>query len=338
VFAAAACAQNFSERDAIIVAFSNKLWKIYADGQIDSLSIPLPSQPSSGRSGIGSTRPAPAPDMSVIALIADYNLWLYELDSSQLSKLTSVGQPYNEDFLAVKTYITGWSPNSQFLLYAIAPGIAGDDGPVMKREVAYGHYVFDQRTFVHTKVTFPKIYNHTSMSLPATFQTWLSDDSVLLQARNPRTEWELFKFSLSTQTTELLATFHFEVQAVDVSKNGLWMLAKAVDWRKRRCRIVRIDLKTSKLMPMTEWARWAEIQHVALSPDDSKFSYVVRVPSSSEGRYNFRVKIEDTVLHESQSHCLVNWIRHDRVAIMSNEEITILNVPTRELLATYHLD
>ena len=183
---------------------SRKLYKVYANGTLEQIDLQV-DRGVSAASGEGSTVPLPTFNNSLIAFITNDNLWFYELDEKKSQQITFVGQPQDSIFAAIKIFITGWSLNSQKVLYHVSPGeisCADCDKTWEKREADYGHYIYELSTKEHKKV-----------ELPGQYSGWIFDESILVRARSPHV---MSIYSPSTNTTTPLATLEYEINQPNI--------------------------------------------------------------------------------------------------------------------------
>lgn len=301
---------------------SRKLYKVYANGTLEQIDLQI-ERDISFTSDEGSTAPLPAFNNSLIAFIRNDNLWFYELDTKKSQQITFVGQPQDSIFAAIKLFITGWSLNSQKVLYHVSSGeisCADCDKTWGKREADYGHYIYDLGTTEHKKV-----------ELPGQYSGWIFDESILVRARSPHV---ISIYSPSTNTTTPLATLEYEINQPNISLDGTWLAAAFLDWTNSRTQIIKMNLRTGDFVPITNFASWGEYQNPTLSPNAQSISYYQPIRNLEERRVEkYNLRVNENPIYECEFRPRVHWINEEIIAIHCLFEITVMNVQAKEIIA-----
>ncbi|HUV72242.1 MAG TPA: hypothetical protein VMW25_04480 [Clostridia bacterium] len=219
----------------------------------------------------GSSDPLPSPDLNLIAYIKDSRLWLVSADGSQKTRVS--------DQLSV-TYLSGWSPDSRYLIVQsvrndinemFAGMITEDTRQFSKDELGGGTYLIDTQK------------GEVSLLSPVkNFVSWLDSQRILAVydgfSQNPSyVVFDIEKYLANSLILREVFVDYFAVQFSVSQAAGKWALALGRTGGQGGgfSKIVLADFPKTEGIVVDE-GRWAQVQVPVLAPDGERLLYEKR--------------------------------------------------------------
>lgn len=310
------------------------VWRIGSEGSSKRLSLKLDAE-QSGALGRGSTLPLPSPDGRWLAFTRENDVWLLDPDTGESRRITHVGAPADDHYLAVFVYLTAWSPDSSRILYHVAAGLAEDaegEGPVLKeRPREYGYFIFDRAE----ETQLP-------LELHGQFQAWLPDGDFLLLPEETRPLVQpLLRFNPLTKTLAAVGSLLGWYGQISVSADGRWALAGVGQQAEGRLttQLIRIDLATGETSPVTPVGEWADYQWPRFSPSARFIAYVRQHEMDTDSWPRQSLVVDDRSVYFCAGfpkRLDFAWINDRSLVASCGDEIVILNAANGKVKGKPH--
>ncbi len=301
------------------------MWRVSTDGKLERLPFEFRSPgSSSGWGPQGTTQPLASPDQRWIAFIKDNDLWLLKIATGQTAQVTHVGKPHDDNFLAVETWITAWSPDSRHVLYSVEQGIRMYAKSYKVHPADYGFHIYD----LETKTSHP-------IKFPGTFKAWLPDGDFLLSSVGE----PLLLFTPGEATARPVKSKAGWYGQFDVSADGRWVVATFGKFGSTN-QILKISLSTGQATQITPVGVWTEYQWPRLSPSALRIAfsrYERRYRRSTKPR-NVMLVVDGEAIYPCAGQLKSRWIDDRTITAVCQGEIVILDVETGEEKGRHKLE
>lgn len=205
--------------------------------------------PEGGTMGLGHSEPALAPDGQTLAYLQGGKLSIRRLDDDSQPSVISKHSSRN-----VYTLITGWSPDSQRLLFYLGE-VSSEHGIPLPRGVQAGFYL----------ASLPDWKVEPVAGLTS-FSAWLPDSRDVLAGRGIDLSATLLRDAIDAPQGGLVLPAHFDFTQLSVHGDDIAYGTGT--------KLVRSKLDGSDLTDITPSGQFAQYQWPLFSPDGVRVAYM----------------------------------------------------------------
>jgi len=298
----------------LFTEFGNDIWKIYSSGKIESIlgnesGINTPS----GNIYFNTTAPVPSPDNKYVAFIKHNDLWLRDMKTGKSSRLTHAGKQDTGEYASIEVYITSWASDSRSILYHIGHGMTEDlDGVQPDRKVLeadYGFHIYNLDKKNSRRVSLPE--GILLKWLPDHRFLYSMDDYIIIYSTDGRSEILTAANATGIQT--------------DISRDGKHLLIADGNLKMRTSQIIKVDLATRKISPVTPKGSWADYQYPRFSRSGAQISFLKRT-GQVRGHPTVSLIIDGREVYKHTGSIVYSWIDETAIALIYIREDNMLGI------------
>jgi WD40 repeat protein len=281
--------------------------RVFADGRIEPLPV-VGTGRGSGAIYAGEDFPAPSPDGRYVAYVRDRTLRLFDTASKRESQIfphaTGDSHQTSQEIL-----ITSWSVDGTKLLY-----YRSDSGPRT-------YWIYDISRDANT-----------SISLPADFLVWVRDEEFILEvtAKTGRRSVVRWRRGDATARPFLLSAEDFS--QFRRSRDGHSLVAvQGVSGRSNQ--VVRIDVASGVISPITPMGKWAEYQWPVFSPSGRKIAYF-HMTGMSSGIISGGVVVDGRPVAKFTHYGKLEWVNERVLSIRDSCSFRVIDTENKVTLSS----
>ena len=301
------------EGPSTLVAWREKIWRVYADGTIDP-PFAFPGRDTQ-HANHGTTFPLPSDDNRYIAFTRDNDLWMLELATGAETRATHLGWPSTPGNPAGYVLTTQWSADSRRFLYYVKPGHPGDPrwaAPNLTVPSAdYGFQIYDLESGQSTPVR-----------IPGDFLAWLPSGDIVLRVGGMLRNAQLFHLGAHDSALTMVTPVRGWFDRVDPRIYDNRLLAAIF---RPKDRVVWIDLATGAVEDVATFDEMGRNVWPYYSPSDTRVAHQVFFPVDGwvvdDGEVVYRCR-----------DCTPKWIDDHAIAILHGRELVVVDVATAQVI------
>jgi hypothetical protein len=328
------------QKDSVLLdGQSYKVFRIFADGKIEKV---LPPPKKSGlKEWQGVNNVLIAPNQQLIAYTQDNDLWVYDIQKMISRRLTTIGQPFTDQFVSIEVIAKRWSFDGTRIMYEVAEGLYGNpegDLPDLEtRPGPYGRYIYDLKT--SSSREFPEYIPVDQMI------AWLANDDVILgyplcNGNAP----DIYKgkavrfshFDMKEAKPLSGPYIGFQMLQYDMSGSGEAFVFVNSVCKKHKNELLEFNFQTGKVSAITEEGGWSEFQWPKYSPDGTKISYM-HYQQISTPKNNVELMVDGKEVYSFRGHGRQFWINDKTLGLTESASIsgplriTIIDLQTNKV-------
>ena len=301
------------------------MWKVSSSGSIEHFE---PALDADWNSGYFDDPHLVSPDGRRLVYRKNGDLWIHDLATSEDRQATTVAKPYDGHFSALGAQFVAWSPHGDRFLYEVTDpahfppaGCADEPPPAVRREFAYGYYVYD----LHDRSThFTK--------LPGRIMLWLSDEEVVVSSGTP-VRWTppYFRMGLGGDNPRLLPfPSNLDCGQPAADATGSRLLVDCTSGIKTS-EIVELDLGDGSICSVSEVGEFAEFQWPSYSPSGREVAWVQELRTGGIWTETRILVDSKPVFGCEQLAVSFRWIDDDTILAICRHGLTVLDLRTGDV-------
>ncbi|OGP86523.1 MAG: hypothetical protein A2Z08_06430 [Deltaproteobacteria bacterium RBG_16_54_11] len=305
---------------ATLLVIKQHLLRVYASGKLEKVFSAKEQYSNLNIS----------PNQSYVVFDQKDDLWLLDVKTKRIERLTNVGKPYTSQYASISARFRLWTLSSDKILYDVTPGDTDDpegERPSVKvRSAKYGFYFYDLKTKINRPIKLPK----------GSILFWLKDGNFLIDNRD--------KIVLHDSIKKTERPLIFESNGgggqTSLSNDGNFILTTILDKKWKTSQIIKADMSQGHVTNITPVGKFAEYQWATFSPSGKRIVYGHRI-GSVRGKDFAYLAVVNLVVDGRDVYRIVgnfdyNWIDNSTIAITDRtEEVTILNVDTKQVMGNH---
>ncbi len=305
-----------SQTKPVVYLVGTQLWRVEPDGS-KARALGAEAQDVGGMLGAGGSEPMVSPDGRFVALNDGVDLRVLSLETGEILQLTKL--PHEGWLHAATGLLSGWSPDSSMLLFAlIEPGYEEADPLPLPPGVEYGFHVF--RVSESSVERLPTIEGFTA---------WLPDSSgVLFDKHNSARDYDLLELPLDGGAAKVRRhsddSYGFSQLVVD-GEQLVWVQHGADG---QGAQVVAAPLAGGDAVAKSVNASFAEIQWPRVSPDGSQIVYQRR--PDSNGPITIELAMGESnppkPITTCAGFCPVDWYDDERLLVITSEGLCLIGL------------
>lgn len=329
-----------TQRDSVLWdSQSDKVFRIFAEGKIEQV-LPPPKK-SSLKVWQGINNVLIAPNQQLIAYTQDNDLWVYDIQTMISRRLTTIGQPFTDQFVSIEVIAKRWSFDGTKIMYEVAEGLYGNpDGDLPDLETRpgpYGRYIYNLKT--SSSREFPQ---HIPVDQ---IIAWMANDDIILgyplcNGNAP----DMFKgkavrFShFDMKEAEPLSGPYigFQMLQYDMSGSGEAFVFLNTECKKHKNELLELNFKTGQVSAITKEGGWTEFQWPKYSPDGTKIAYMHHQQISTP-KNNVELIVDGKEVYSFRGDGRQFWINDQTLGLIESasisgpQRITIFDLQTNKV-------
>ena len=272
----------------------------------------------------GSTGPRISPDQHWIVYIKDHNAWLRPTGAGEAIRLTRAGRDAAGQYLAVKVFLVGFTPDSKQLMYSVAPG--KDECPDCKnsellfRKADYGFFLYTLRQRRARKQQVPESTRVSAI---------VASDRLFIASVGAYGD-VLGLLKLPTYRFDALPARCASASGCTLAANG--RLATCTQIGGDHSQIIECDIRSGTESTVSpEGACITEFQRPSRSPAATHLAYL-QIPDRC-GSLNRVLWIDQKPRFECLKADGYGWIDENRLLVQCDQEFVAIDVEGKKLSA-----
>jgi hypothetical protein len=281
--------------------------RVYADGRIESLPF-VGTGRGSGAIYAGEDFPAPSPDGRYVAYVRDRTLRLFDTTTSR-DRQISPRAGSDSGQTAEEVLITIWSVDGTKLLYHRA----GSDQST--------YWIYDMLRDTSAAV-----------SLPAGFLVWVRDDEFILEETAKSGRRSVSRWRIGDATTRPFLPGADDFGQFRRSRDGRSLVAlKGISGKSSQ--VVRIDVASGAISPITPLGNWGEYQRPVFSPSGKQVAYFHKTGMSS-GIISGDVVVDGKPVAKFTHTGKLEWVNERVLGVRDSCSFLVVDTETKTTLAS----
>lgn len=250
-----------SSRKFAVIALDPNIYKVFDDGTVTKIK-----HIEFGGYGTG-TQAQYSPSGNFVVYLSESNLWKVPLNGGKKTKISTQGDPGNNQFYSIDVNITDISRDGKKVLYQVYYLDGHGDGPRRAQQKAdYGFFLYDfeKKTTIKTSIPYQKrIFGS---------QGWILDDHIVFLD----TEKKLQSYPLKGGESQLI--YHFPkpeytfVNQVVLDSDEKNMYFAGIK-HNSISQILKMNFETKKIEEVSPFGTFVEYQRPSVSPDGKTIAY-----------------------------------------------------------------